>query len=106
MHNIRDTIRGTITPQNVKYVNPVYEKSKKHKHNLEEEIKYDEELKKKERSAKVQMYVDVEKEMKLQVPEIKAEFKKQMETGEKIKDMIANQQSSIKDRLMKRRNKK
>lgn len=46
LHKMRDTIRGTVTPP-VKFENPVFNMTKKPKILVEEEIKYDEDLKRK-----------------------------------------------------------
>lgn len=77
--------------------------TKKSKILVEEEIKYDEDLKRKERSIRSQMYMDVEKELKEQVPLLKAEISNQRKAEVKIKGIISSQQDKLQDRIKGRK---
>lgn len=80
LNNLRDTLRGTVNQPPPAMENPVFSKMVSFKKDVQ--IEYNEEQKKKERSIKAQMYMDVQKEIKQKAPELRAEFRKLEKTEE------------------------
>lgn len=84
--------------------NPVF--SKKEVYNKDKHLDYDEDRKKKERSLKAQMYVDVQQEIKEQAPQLRAEYHKLEKTEQDVIKMINNQADELEKRRAMRKNKK